>query len=393
MGGKEYGDAAKKAATNKNMKEMKKQMNKKETTIVQEVKKAGEKLIIYLMKGLRNAGNFVLAAMKEFSAWIIKQIPNIVMTLLCKVIDWILPFKNVVNFVKYLKKAVENGWKMWQTWDLSKNIKSGIPKKVVESVQKQMMTDVGTAVSDAIADALVGAGKLALIGQIPDIVRDILSLIVRFFIHMKNLLKMEAVIKDVKSYCPNPVNDCNFVKDAKFFYNWFTDVIYDFPLISCYVLGNPLTGNFYGLLSGTSQKGKVLTKEELTKNFDDLTTIKQKAKSYIKDSSIEISSKNKLVSLAIDIAHGNKVEAMCAKNADDWEKFFEEHKNDPWINHLAKKGTEKVWCRGLDPCFGPGVILGDNIGEAIYVGEAKKQTKKPKKPRKPLKPEKKLKPK
>merc|ERR1712045_483695 len=303
-----------KFATKEKMRALEKEMKNSKSLVAQAVE-AGKDSIRQLMRGSKTMGRMARQAMKETGEWLLTQIPNIIKTLLCKVVDIILPLGNMVAIGKNLFKFGKQGYASYMTYDLSKDIHEGVPKKVVDAIVKQIKWDVGNAVGDAVSNAVKGLMKVAPpVGQIIAIIEDAMGYITRLFIHFKDIFKTERIIAQAKYEwkLATTSRERSLVEDSENFQAFFTDIIDDYPLAACYVMGSPLTGSFNGFLSGTSKCGECLTVKELKHNAKALDIVKDNARSYIKSHSVKLSCDRttptgKIVGLALDIATGKKV--------------------------------------------------------------------------------------
>merc|ERR1712113_733623 len=103
----------------------------------------------------------------------------------------------------------------------------------------------------------------------------------------------------------------HIISNAKQFNKWYAEVVEDMPIVSCYTLSNPLTGNYHGFLSSlSSATGKKVTDKQLTSNLEQFDALKVEARQFMKRHSVKlISPRNRLVQASIDIAYGKQFDA------------------------------------------------------------------------------------
>jgi uncharacterized membrane protein YgaE (UPF0421/DUF939 family) len=151
-----------------------------------------------------------------------------------------------------------------------------------------------------------------------------LGYIGELFYHYKDTKKIEAIIKDSKKKYKEITAEKrgNLAQNGDEFYKWYKEVVEDMPIVSCYALSNPLTGNYHGFLSILSKKGKTLTDKQLEANLKDLEMLKDRAREFMGKHSVKLASMDEVVMMAIDIAYG---------------KEFDRGKFDRMFNQLMRR--------------------------------------------------------
>ncbi|KAJ9451692.1 hypothetical protein DIPPA_16079 [Diplonema papillatum] len=207
-----------------------------------------------------------------------------------------------VSVVRNLGKAAKAGYEYFKAKKLESGILSGQPSLVITSVGDQIMAYGLKGLKDVLMSLLMAGVSAAnpAIGAVANAIRNIMSFVIRAFLHFLELYKIRKLITEAKKLLAN-----NLHKKPKEYTKWYTDAIRDLPVLSCYCLAMPTTGSYFGFMSQVSNKDESqLTQKQLKANHDLFEGVKVKAKEFVKAHSVKLSSCDPVIQLGIDGARG-----------------------------------------------------------------------------------------
>lgn len=236
----------------------------------------------------------------QAAEWISQNIPDIVASVLGALAHLGAAFEIGTN----LKTAVMVARDFFKTRHLEDGIVSGQPKIVIESVRDQIAKFSLKGLAKAVEAALMAGITTTnpVIASVVGAVKGIMTFIIKAFLHFRECWKMNKVLVQAKEHWERKLWE-----RAAEFQDWYTQVIKDLPIVSCYCLAMPMTGSYFGFLSMVSKEGCIMTQEQLKKNYDLFEDVKTRAREFIGLNSVKWSSQDAMVQQSILVAQGGTI--------------------------------------------------------------------------------------
>jgi hypothetical protein len=298
------------------------------------VEDGAKQLINQIAKHFKGFGEAVMKTTAEVTRWILGRLPDVVKTLMKRVLQECLALgADVINMARGVGNAAVAAWDAWCSKDLTAGINPGVPTKVIESVQNQIQAFGIKNFVISMMEATFFTLKITTpVGQVLGSVKTILGYVAELFFHLHATYRLNSIIKDARTQF-----DQNLADNHDKFSKWYLKVINDMPIISCYCLAMPFTGSYNGFLTVMTKKGRPLSTNKLKKNLKEFERVQAWAKYFVQSHSVAIHSSIEAVQLSIDIAMDRKVEIDIQDKLPDKAQLPLGIRLSPICNKVIKK--------------------------------------------------------